>query len=69
MKVVTNKMEVRRVRGKLLKKEIAKYSSTTHNVFDWIKKERVVVAEKEAFEYVEAEEMEVEESDIDLLTG
>ena len=57
VKIVTKKKEVRRVRGKLSKKEIAKYSSTTNNVFDWIKKERVVVAEKETFESMEAEEI------------
>ena len=37
-----------------------------HNVFDWIKKERVVVAEKETVESVEAEEMEIDDMDEEL---
>ena len=65
-KITTMKKEVRRVRGKLSKKEKAKYGSTNHNFFDWIKKERVVVAEKETFESVEAEEMEIDDMDVDL---
>ena len=54
------------MRGKLSKKEIAKYGRTNHNVFDWIKKERVVVAEKETVESVEAEEMEIDDMDEEL---
>ena len=34
---------------------------------DWFKKKRVVVTYKDAFEYVEAEEMEIEENNTDLL--
>ena len=52
-KVTPKKKEVRRKRGKLSKKEVAEFSKTNHNVFDWVKKERVIVGEKIRFEEIE----------------
>ena len=48
------------------KKEVAKYSKSNHNVFDWLCKGRDKLEEKEKFEEIESNEidMEVEEEDL-----
>ena len=51
------KKEVKRVRGKLSKEKVAKYSKSNHNVFDWLCKGRDEQKEKEKFEDIESNEI------------
>ena len=61
-----DKKEVKRVRGKLSKEEVEKYTKSNHNVFDWLCKGREEKKEKDTFEEIESNEiaMEVEEEDL-----
>ena len=61
-------------RGKITKKESKELQRTHNNIFDWVQKEKSVLAEKNNFEKkeeveLEVESMEVESMEVETMAG
>ena len=57
-------------RGKITKKASKELQRTNNNIFDWVQKEKSVVAEKNNFEKKEeVESMEVESMEVETMEG
>ena len=57
-----------RKRGKIIAEESTELRRTHHNIFDWVKKQRTVVEEKDIFEKGEELEIEIEPMEIDVMS-
>ena len=57
-----------RTRGKIIAEESTELRRTHHNIFDWVKKQRTVVEEKDIFEKGEELEIEIEPMEIDVMS-
>ena len=55
-------------RGKITAKESKKLKRTHNNIFDWVKKQKKVLEEKDNFEKSESLEMETEPMEIDIIS-
>ena len=54
-------------RGKITAKESKELKRTHNNIFDWVKKQKKVLEEKDNFEKSESVEMETEPMEISLV--